>query len=92
MRQIFALPDISRVGAAKFAFAIAHQPVFDSLSASSYGMYLVHYPIVVWLQFALPAVALGPIAKGSIVYVGADALSWGITLVLRHAPIIARVL
>ncbi|HLZ06564.1 MAG TPA: acyltransferase [Bradyrhizobium sp.] len=73
-------------------FAIAHRPVFDSLSASSYGMYLVHYPIVVWLQFALLAVALGPIAKGAIVYVGSVALSWGITLVLRRVPIIARVL
>src|SRR6266851_3598281 len=52
-------------------FAIAHQPVLDRLSASSYGMYLIHYPVVVWLQFALLAVALGPIAKGAIVYVGA---------------------
>jgi peptidoglycan/LPS O-acetylase OafA/YrhL len=30
-------------------FAVARRPVFDSLSASSYGMYLIHYPIVVWL-------------------------------------------
>jgi hypothetical protein len=73
-------------------FAIAHQPVFDSLSASSYGMYLIHYPIVVWLQFALLAVALGPITKGAIVFVGAVALSWGIVVVLRRVPVIARVL
>ena len=73
-------------------FAIAHQPVFDSLSASSYGMYLIHYPVVVWLQFALLAVALGPIAKGAIVYVGAVALSWGIVVALRRVPVTARVL
>jgi len=73
-------------------FIIAHRPVFDSLSASSYGMYLIHYPIVVWLQFALLAVALGPIAKGAIVFFGSVALSWGMTLVLRRVPIAARVL
>jgi hypothetical protein len=73
-------------------FAVAHKPVFDSLSASSYGMYLIHYPVVVWLQFALLAFALGPIAKGAIVFVGAVALSWGIVVTLRRVPAIARVL
>jgi len=73
-------------------FAISHRPAFDSLSASSYGMYLVHYPIVVWLQFALLAVAAGPIAKGTIVSVGAIALSWGFVVALRRIPVIARVL
>jgi peptidoglycan/LPS O-acetylase OafA/YrhL len=86
-------------GTISFAFialfrraAIARRPVFDSLSASSYGMYLVHYPVVVWLQFVLLAVALGPIAKGAIVCVGAVVLSWGIVVVLRRVPVIARVL
>jgi peptidoglycan/LPS O-acetylase OafA/YrhL len=73
-------------------FAITPQPVFDRLSASSYGMYLIHYPVVVWLQFTLLAVALGPIAKGAIVFVGAVALSWGMVAALRRVPVIARVL
>ncbi len=73
-------------------FATAHRPVFDSLSASSYGMYLIHYPVVVWLQYALLAAPLGPIAKGAIVFVGAVALSWGIAVALRRVPVIARVL
>lgn len=73
-------------------FAIAYQPAFDSLSSSSYGMYLIHYPVVVWLQFALLAVALGPIAKGAIVFVGAVALSWGIVVMLRRVPATARLL
>jgi len=55
-------------------------------------MYLTHYPVVIWLQFALLAVALGPVAKGAIVYVGAVALSWGIVVALRRVPVIARVL
>jgi surface polysaccharide O-acyltransferase-like enzyme len=86
-------------GTISFAFialfrrtAVARQPVFDSLSASSYGMYLIHYPVVIWLQFAMLAVSLSPIAKTSIVYAGAVALSWGIVVALRCVPVIARVL
>jgi peptidoglycan/LPS O-acetylase OafA/YrhL len=73
-------------------FVVAREPVFDSLSASSYGIYLIHYPIVVWLQFALLAVALGPIAKGAIVFVGAVALRWEITAALGRVPMIARLI
>ncbi|MBR0799223.1 acyltransferase [Bradyrhizobium jicamae] len=73
-------------------FAIAHHPVFDSLSASSYGMYLIHYPVVVWLQFALLAVAAGPLAKGCLVFVGSVGLSWGMVVALRRIPVIARLL
>jgi surface polysaccharide O-acyltransferase-like enzyme len=73
-------------------FAVAHRPLFDSLSASSYGTYLVHYPVVIWLQFALLTVALGPIAKGAIVFVGSVVLSWGSVVALRRVPVIARVL
>jgi peptidoglycan/LPS O-acetylase OafA/YrhL len=73
-------------------FAIAHQPVFESLSASSYGMYLIHYPVVVWLQFALLTAPLGSIAKGAIVSFGAVVLNWGMVVALRRIPVIARVL
>jgi surface polysaccharide O-acyltransferase-like enzyme len=73
-------------------FAAARRPVFDGLSASSYGMYLIHYPVVVWLQFAMLAVSLSPIAKGVIVFASAAALSWGIVVALRRVPVIARVL
>ncbi|MGD0475118.1 MAG: acyltransferase [Candidatus Velthaea sp.] len=69
-------------------FATAHRPVYDSLSASSYGMYLVHYPVVVWLQYALLTVALGPIAKGAIVFIGAVGLSWGTVVALRRAVLL----
>src|SRR5581483_3267288 len=57
-------------------FADAHHFVFDKLSACSYGIYLVHYPIVVWLQFTLLALVLSPLAKAGIVYAGAATLTW----------------
>jgi hypothetical protein len=59
-----------------------------SSTVSADGMYLVHYPVVVWFQFALITVALGPIARGAIVYVGAITPTWGMTVALRHDPTI----
>ncbi|MBV8752942.1 MAG: acyltransferase [Hyphomicrobiales bacterium] len=73
-------------------FVVAHHPAFDSLSVSSYGMYLIHYPIVVWLQYALLTVALSPIAKGTIVFVAAVGFSWGTVVALRRVPVVTRVL
>ncbi len=40
----------------------------DSLSHSAYGMYLIHYVFVVWLQYALLDAALSAITKASIVF------------------------
>jgi hypothetical protein len=73
-------------------FANQRHPVLDSFSANSYGIYLVHITIVVWLQFALLPVAAGPLAKGIIVVAGAVTLSWAIVATLRRVPAIARIL
>lgn len=51
-------------------------PVLDSLSSNAYGIYLVHYIFVVWLQYAMLGIALGAVAKAAIVFAGALALSW----------------
>jgi peptidoglycan/LPS O-acetylase OafA/YrhL len=73
-------------------FVVTRLPLLDSLSVSSYGMYLVHYPIVIWLQFALLSVPLDPIAKGIIVFVGAVTLSWAMVVTLRRVAIVGRVI
>jgi peptidoglycan/LPS O-acetylase OafA/YrhL len=73
-------------------FATVRQSIFDSLGASSYGLYLVHYPVVVWLQFALLTVALSPIAKGAIVFFVGFILSWGIVALLHCTRVVARIL
>jgi Acyltransferase family len=50
--------------------------VFDNLSAKAYGIFIVHYVFVVWIQFALLGVRTFAIAKGVIATVGAVLLSW----------------
>ena len=66
--------------------------LLDSLKANAFGMYLVHYPFVVWLQFALLGLAVSAVLKGAIVFAGTLALSWGATAALRRVPAIANII
>ncbi|HKF30671.1 MAG TPA: acyltransferase [Candidatus Binataceae bacterium] len=66
-------------------------PIFDSLSDNEYGMYLIHYMFVSWLQMALLAIALGPITKTIAVFSGVLLLSWGTSAGRRRASAIRRI-
>jgi glucan biosynthesis protein C len=73
-------------------FVRKSNPFFDHLSADSYGIYLIHYGVVLWLQFALLPVSWPAWAKFSVAFVGGFALSWGVTRLLRQIPAVRRVL
>ena len=64
----------------------------DSLRDNAYGIYLVHYAFVSWLQLSLLRAPLSAPAKGAVVILGALALSWAATHVLRRVPGVARVI
>jgi peptidoglycan/LPS O-acetylase OafA/YrhL len=72
-------------------FARSGSRLLDSLSANSYGIYLVHYAFVSWLQYALLSTPLTAVAKASIVFVGALGFSWISAASIRRIPAIARV-
>jgi surface polysaccharide O-acyltransferase-like enzyme len=57
--------------------------ILDSLSANAYSIYLLHYVAVVWLQYALLAVAVSAVAKGGIVFALALGASWAASTGLR---------
>lgn len=65
---------------------------WTSLERNAYGMFLVHYVYVAWLQFALLDVAIPGMAKGALVFGGTVLLSWATTAVLRRIPAVARVI
>jgi len=67
-------------------------PVGDSLAANAYGMYITHYFLVTWLQYALLGASLPGSVKGTVVFVGAVALSWALTAALRRIPAVARLI
>jgi len=64
----------------------------DCLCESSFGIFLVHYPPLLWLQYALFGVALVPIMQASailkalIVFVLTLSISWAATAALRRIP------
>jgi surface polysaccharide O-acyltransferase-like enzyme len=69
-----------------------HVRIFDSLSENSYGIYIVHYVFVTWLQFLLLGSGLAPLMKGIVVFVGTLILSWVLVASIRHIPAVAKVI
>ncbi|HUL78987.1 MAG TPA: acyltransferase family protein, partial [Vicinamibacteria bacterium] len=54
-----------------------------ALSRDAFGIYLLHYPAVSWLQRMLLPVALPGVAKAGIVLAGAVGLSWAASAAFR---------
>ena len=73
-------------------FARSRTPALDSLCANAYGMYLVHYAFVTWLQYAFLRAALPGAVKGFVVFAAATALSWCTVAALRRFPAVAKVI
>jgi hypothetical protein len=66
--------------------------LLDRMQPDAYGMFLVHYPIVLWIQYWLFNASLPAIAKAAISFVLAVILSWAATAALRKIPGATRVL
>ncbi len=64
-------------------FGAVRLPMLSTLSDNAFGIYLLHYIFVVWLQYALLGLALFAIAKAAIVFGGTLFLAWSATTVLR---------
>ncbi len=73
-------------------FATMRSRVAESLSDNAYGMYLVHYVFVVWLQYALLAAPLPAIAKAALVFAGTLLMSWASVAAIRRIPFGTRLI
>jgi hypothetical protein len=62
----------------------------DSLSANAYGIYLLHYIFVIWVQYAALHWALPAFVKGLAVWIVAVGLSWMTTTVMRQSKMVER--
>jgi glucan biosynthesis protein C len=65
-------------------FAGRRLPALPGLKRDAFGLYLVHYVFVVWLQYALLGAEIFAVAKGAIVFSGTLLLSWGTIAVIRR--------
>lgn len=72
-------------------FLRARNRIFDGLSANAYGIYLLHYAPVVWMQFALLDTALPAVAKAAIVFGTALIVSWPLASAISNLPLGARI-
>ena len=73
-------------------FATRRVGALDSLAANAYGIYIVHYVFVTWLQYWLLGTDLSAIAKAPLVFAGTLMLSWGLIAAIRRIPTVARII
>ena len=66
--------------------------ILDGLSRNSYGMYLLHYLVIIWLQYAVLRTSLHVGVKFAIVFCGGVALCWGATAALRRICLVRKVI
>jgi surface polysaccharide O-acyltransferase-like enzyme len=73
-------------------FSASRWGLLDALQPSAYGIYLVHYVFILWLQYVLFDLSLPAFAKFAIVFTGTLSLSWAVTVMLRRIPVVARMI
>ncbi|MCK1406418.1 acyltransferase [Bradyrhizobium sp. 76] len=66
--------------------------LLDRMQADAYGIFLVHYPIALWIQYALFDYSWPAIVKAAIGFVLTVILSWALTAALRKIPGASHVL
>ncbi len=67
-------------------------PWLDAMQRSAYGIYLVHYIFIIWLQYAVFDHPWPAFVKFAIVFIGTLSMSWGLTVMLRKIPAVARMI
>jgi surface polysaccharide O-acyltransferase-like enzyme len=73
-------------------FAKSGWRLLDALQPSAYGVYLVHYIFIIWLQYAVYDSSFNAGVKFAIVFAGTLAISWTLTVMLRKIPVVARMI
>jgi len=73
-------------------FASTPSPVLAAVSKNAFGLYIVHYPIAVWLQYAFLGIALFVFAKAAIVLALTLILSFAAISLIRAIPFGSRLL
>jgi len=104
-RVVYALALVSYSAAQTFnvlalflRFSNEGSSILDPLRDNAYGIYLIHYIPVLWLQYALFGISFGPlmqltaIIKAIIVFALTLAISWASTSALRRIPGVSGIL
>jgi acyltransferase-like protein len=66
--------------------------ILDPMQHDAYGIFLVHYAFVLWLQYWMLDMNWPAIMKAFVAFIGTLLLSWATTAALRQIPGATRVL
>ena len=64
--------------------------LLDAMRPQAYGIYLLHFIPLIWLQYAVYDPAIPAFVKFAIVFTGTLSMSWALTVLLRKIPVVAR--
>jgi membrane-bound acyltransferase YfiQ involved in biofilm formation len=100
MLQIATGVGFALAGASSFFFVVAaclrfgtiRSRLFDGLSRNAFGIYLLHYAPLVWLQYALLDAPLPAIVKAAIVFGGTLLLAFAATVAIRLSRFASRLI
>ncbi|MBV9301502.1 MAG: acyltransferase [Acidobacteriaceae bacterium] len=73
-------------------FARTPRKIYDAFRENAYGMYLIHYVFVSWVQYTLLRLMLPGLMKGTLAVLAVLALSLMTTAALRRVRLIAKVI
>ncbi|HWN78690.1 MAG TPA: acyltransferase, partial [Bradyrhizobium sp.] len=71
-------------------FARSSLWLLDAMQPSAYGIYLLHFIFLIWLQYIVYDPAFPAFVKFAIVFAGTLSMSWALTVLLRKIPTVAR--
>jgi surface polysaccharide O-acyltransferase-like enzyme len=71
-------------------FARSSLWLLDAMQPSAYGIYLLHFIFLIWLQYIVYDPAFPAFVKFAIVFIGTLSMSWALTVLLRKIPVVAR--
>jgi surface polysaccharide O-acyltransferase-like enzyme len=66
--------------------------LLDAIRPSAYGIYLLHFIPLIWLQYVVYDPAFPAFVKFAIVFTGTLSISWALTVLLRKMPTVARMI
>jgi hypothetical protein len=66
--------------------------LLDAMRPQAYGIYLLHFIPLIWLQDVVYDPAFPAFVKFAIVFTGTLSISWALTVLLRKMPVAARMM
>ncbi len=68
------------------------QPVMESLNSNAFGIYILHYTWITWLQYLLLEAAWPAALKFIFCFIAGLLFSWGSSHLLRKIPVVRQML